>query len=485
MPHIKHNTYNNRHEVLAEEQPVPPHHNNGHIEQYLEEHDPSVTRCCAPTLCTVGQLLHMTNLTDAVKVNCNNDNCREGRYMHKKCFEEWEETVLTYLRSTGRARSWSEKQRLQNLWTKKGYDLAYKACGCKCGRGHLKKDLDWTPPAVPSPVEENKKRRNRKKRNNDKPTVNISSPVVNGTNGSAKSGATLVSINNNSIANNNNNNSNLNNNSIGTTNAIQMIQSSRMRSFSMSSTGSGGSSDGTSPPMSNAGDSASPNFRKLFFSDTTKRERHSSGSIFSRRADYSSFNTLPRHKINSYHIKMEDDGNHGNDETRCFILSTLSANKMNRTACVICSGTMMIFDRYPLIDGTFFLSPRQHNKSAVPVHIEGRVLFMNAVCMGCLEELIPVCLWAPVGWNRTLHCKSCRVRWNGSHLILGSMYSYDIFAAVPCCPERLRCNNCQHLVIPPERRMDFFSDYSHSMPCSHCGIVDHHFIKPLVHTYVQ
>lgn len=84
---------------------------------------------------------------------------------------------------------------------------------------------------------------------------------------------------------------------------------------------------------------------------------------------------------------MEDDGNHGNDETRCFILSTLSANKMNRTACVICSGTMIIFDRYPLIDGTFFLSPRQHNKSAVPVHIEGRVLFMNAVCMGCLEGM--------------------------------------------------------------------------------------------------
>jgi len=44
---------------------------------------------------------------------------------------------------SGRARSWSEKQRRQNLWTKKGYDLAYKACMCKCKRGHLRKDLDW------------------------------------------------------------------------------------------------------------------------------------------------------------------------------------------------------------------------------------------------------------------------------------------------------------------------------------------------------
>jgi hypothetical protein len=338
--------------------------------------------------------------------------------------------------------------------------LAYKACGCKCGKGHLKKDLDWIPPAVTTPNED-KKKKNRKKKINDKPTVNISGPNANSNGIQTKCASALVTINNNT-------NNGLNGNSVP---VVQSREPIRMRSFSMSSTGSGGSSDGTSPPISTAGD-GSPNMKKLFFGD--KRERHSSGSIFSRRADYSSFNTLPRHKINSYHIKMEDDGNHGNDETRCFILSTLSANKMNRTACVLCSGTMIIFDRYPLIDGTFFLSPRQHNKSAVPVHIEGRVLFMNAVCMGCLE-----------GWNRTLHCKSCRVRWNGSHLILGSMYSYDVFAAVPCCPDRLRCNNCQHLVIPPERRMEYFSDYSHSMPCSHCGIVDHHFVKQLAQTYIQ
>ena len=30
----------------------------------------------------------------------------------------------------------------------------------------------------------------------------------------------------------------------------------------------------------------------------------SGGSIFTRRSDYSSFNVLPRSKINSYHIKV-------------------------------------------------------------------------------------------------------------------------------------------------------------------------------------
>ena len=45
----------------------------------------------------------------------------------------------------GRARSWSEKQRRQNLWTKKGYDLVFRACTCKCKHGHLRKDPDWSP----------------------------------------------------------------------------------------------------------------------------------------------------------------------------------------------------------------------------------------------------------------------------------------------------------------------------------------------------
>src|ERR1700761_9707327 len=104
MPHMKHNNAF-RHEVVAEEQ-VHNQNNNDNaiaaqnqnqIEQYLEEHDPSVTQCCVPTVCTIGTPIHMTNLTEAVKVVCNNDHCREGRYMHKRCFEEWEETVLTYL----------------------------------------------------------------------------------------------------------------------------------------------------------------------------------------------------------------------------------------------------------------------------------------------------------------------------------------------------------------------------------------------------
>lgn len=290
---------------------------HGHAEPYLVKNNPSVARCCVPSGCE-GDPIHMNDLSSAVKVICNNEHCNESRFMHKACFEQFEETVLNYLRSTGRARSWSEKQRLQNLWTKKGYDLAYKACGCKCQKGHLRKDLDWQPP-VAGQIEEvsNKKKRNRKKRNNDKPILALSQKDVIAQNKANASGMAVV-------ANVNANHTN--------GNVMSLSNLVRMRSLSMSSAGSGGSLDAesSSPPASIVGDSAVASMKKYFFNDNTRRERHISGSIFSRRQDYSSFNTLPRHKINSYHIKMEDDGNHGNDETRCFILSTLSANKMNR-----------------------------------------------------------------------------------------------------------------------------------------------------------
>lgn len=63
--------------------------------------------------------------------------------MHLQCFYEWESSILVQFNCIGRARSWNEKQCRQNMWTKKGYDLAFRFCSCRCGQGHLKKDTDW------------------------------------------------------------------------------------------------------------------------------------------------------------------------------------------------------------------------------------------------------------------------------------------------------------------------------------------------------
>jgi len=253
----------------------------------------------------------------------------------------------------------------------------------------------------------------------------------------------------------------------------QNVPTSRNRTNSVSSITSGSSFGSSSGDASVGGlshssndDGIQPPRRAALLHD---RSRHDSGgSIFMRRMDYSSFNVLPKQKINSYHIKMEDECSIGNDETRIFILSNLASNKMNKVPCVLCKQFLTVFDRYPLIDGTFFLSPRQHNRTCVQVKVDGKSSYLTPVCMSCLE-----------GWTANIGCKFCCKTWTGGHLILGTMYSYDIFAAVPCCPERLKCNNCNQLVIHPDQRFSFFSDYSQIVSCPHCGVQEAHFAKSL------
>lgn len=189
-----------------------------HGTQQIKLND-SLNRCCIPTgdcfkLNTLDYgLIQLENIKDCMRVICSNEQCTAGQYMHRECFESWEDGVLSYLKSTGRARSWSDRQRQQNLWTKKGYDLVFKACGCKCGRGYLKKDADWhiindkmdcstginiNTAAIEDDLMKKKKKRNR---------TNQKSILTN-------------SANNNS--NNNNNNNAINNNNI-------MVQTSNFK----------------------------------------------------------------------------------------------------------------------------------------------------------------------------------------------------------------------------------------------------------------
>lgn len=165
---------------------------------------------------------------------------------------------------------------------------------------------------------------------------------------------------------------------------------------------------------------------------------------------------------------MEDEGSQGNDDTRCFLLSSLASARMCRTFCVVCGDTLTVYDRYPIIDGTFFIGPRQHSRSSVQVRYDNRVQYLSAVCMGCLE-----------GWTVRLCCRSCGQPWDGSHLILGTMYTFDIFAATPCCAERLKCNACECPVIAPDQRLNFYSDYSHMVSCPFCTALENHFVKAL------
>lgn len=98
------------------------------------------------------------------RVVCSDGGCPAGRYMHRECFDNWERLVLAYMKNAAANYANNNNnnngtvgngRRVKDLWTvnvnnnnvvnlnKKGYEMAFKACGCRCGRGYLKKDSEW------------------------------------------------------------------------------------------------------------------------------------------------------------------------------------------------------------------------------------------------------------------------------------------------------------------------------------------------------
>lgn len=88
----------------------------------------------------------------------------------------------------------------------------------------------------------------------------------------------------------------------------------------------------------------------------------------------------------------------------------------------------------------------------------------------------------------------------GSTLLIGGLYTYDLFACSPCCAEHLRCKSCglQPLTRQenekdggergeeepnPLQPLPYFSQYSQLLCCQHCRAVDYHFIKPFDEMY--
>jgi len=211
------------------------------------------------------------------------------------------------------------------------------------------------------------------------------------------------------------------------------------------------------------------------FGERQRLDSFSNNGLFSTREDLRSLRLLPAYKFNRYHIKVMDDHGHDRslDATRNFIVSTLKKTKLPCVRCIICELPTPVYEKYPLIDGTFFLSPRRHSDVSIEV-IRGKQ-YMNAVCVRCLEE-----------HTYHLESKCCRKRWDSSRLglVLGTCYTYDIFAATPCCPDRLRCIRCENFV-KGGCELSFFSDYNQLCQCPACGLVEYHFVKPIPSIFIR
>ena len=86
----------------------------------------------------------------------------------------------------------------------------------------------------------------------------------------------------------------------------------------------------------------------------TSSKKAAAGNIFHHRTTMESFKKLPKSSQNSYHVRVEDDGPYGNDEIRCFILTTFSCLQKTTMQCVLCRNALKIYDKYPLVDGELF-----------------------------------------------------------------------------------------------------------------------------------
>lgn len=193
-------------------------------------------------------------------------------------------------------------------------------------------------------------------------------------------------------------------------------------------------------------------------------------TTFAKRLDFSVFqNVLPRQNINPYRIKMEGEG-YGSDDLRNMILAALSMARCSQMNCVLCGVDLPIYDHFPLIDGTMFLSPMRNEsgtKNPFKVKIEGKCEYIHAACLRCLEGF------------HSIVCRMCDSRWEGSHHQLGTLYTYDIFAANPCCQNRLCCKQCGVALLDIRVGLKHFSEYSAKQTCPRCYSVDYHFVKPM------
>lgn len=502
----------------------------------------SEVQCATPLGCSLARPIDLEK-DDYQRVLCNNELCPYGNWMHLQCFYEWESSILVQFNCIGRARSWNEKQCRQNMWTKKGYDLAFRFCSCRCGQGHLKKDTDWYQ--VKRVHDERKKKPSERSTGRNGSGGGAAGPG-DGLFEEPKRSKPPGAVGGGKLPHRTSSQDLPRRQSMDRQNSTERGAAAAGGlpaggPFSLgppqkSPCGSPGQSPPTGFPFSPtavlgaaAGGAGLRGSRQLgeflksaVHMDPQRKHLLVAGALgrgggcpmgasgggahldpgsviplplsfalplhhrlansvvgdgphshpvqFLRRLDLSELLThVPRHKLNTYHVRMEDDAQAGQgEELRRFILSALSASQRNVVNCALCHRALPVFEQFPLVDGTLFLSPSRHDEIEydVPCHLQGRLMHLYAICVDCLEGV------------HKIVCIKCKSRWDGSWHQLGTMYTYDILAASPCCQARLNCKHCGKPVVDVRVGMQYFSEYSNVQQCPHCGNLDYHFVKP-------
>ncbi|GMR53588.1 hypothetical protein PMAYCL1PPCAC_23783, partial [Pristionchus mayeri] len=209
---------------------------------------------------------------------------------------------------------------------------------------------------------------------------------------------------------------------------------------------------------------------KTFFEDDQVKDN---GSIFCKRENFDNLRrVIPTSKFNGIHIKFEDDCPQGGDDVRLCLLKTLGAHDMRSLPCVACCELLPIYDKYPLIDGIFFLTTLL--RQGVPsVHLlfDGRPFYIQVLCVACL--------WSH--WE----CRQCGDEsFMGQSLILGTLYTFDVISIPQCCSPL--CHDCNSPIsVPPQLinyiKMGNYTLIHEGVTCPACGSTRDHLSRKMSH----
>jgi len=197
-------------------------------------------------------------------------------------------------------------------------------------------------------------------------------------------------------------------------------------------------------------------------------------TVFKKRKDLRVLKmALSNERFREVAVKF-GDGDEGGKEISDSVHKTLRNENTNQVTCLYCKTECQVYENFPIVDGSLFLTPVNRSNECIPFaenSLDKAERYMGFVCVNCME-----------GKSKTLNCTNCNAHWKGSFFQIGTMYSYDILSATPCCEKQVSCKNCDQPVIDlskGEASTLYFSYFSTKTTCPHCETDDFHFVKPL------
>jgi len=178
---------------------------------------------------------------------------------------------------------------------------------------------------------------------------------------------------------------------------------------------------------------------------------------------------------------MFGDGDEGGREIVESVHKAMRSSNTGAVSCLFCNNYSQVYENFPIVDGTLFLSPVKLSKTCIRFD-DQQQKSSNGLESSTTRHMCFICVSCLEGKPKKLECSSCIAPWNGSFFQVGTLYSYNILSAIPCCEWKVHCKNCTKPIIDwknGDASTLFFSHFSTKAVCPHCNVDDYHYIKSL------